>query len=212
MMQIKSFIFNSFQVNAYLLFDETGQCLLVDAACSEPEERKKLTDFIGNHQLALTHHINTHCHIDHVLGNHFIAETFHVFPQYHKKGEPMLKMVQEIGLSFGYRLPPAPLAKQFLEEGDEIRFGNSVLKVFYTPGHAEGSICLYSEKNGFVITGDVLFKETIGRTDLPSGDFEQLMKSIQTKLFTLPEETIVYPGHGPETNIGYEKVNNPFIR
>lgn len=211
-MQIKCFVFNNFQVNTYLLYDETHQCMIIDAACFEPHENKELSDFIEKHQLILTRYINTHCHIDHVLGSPFIANTFRVFPEYHKSGEPFFLTVKEIGRSFGYSLGQMPAAKGYLEDGDEITFGNSSLKVFYTPGHAEGSICLYSEKEGFVITGDVLFKDTIGRTDLPTGNFDQLMCSIKTKLFTLPDNTLVYPGHGPETTIGYEKINNPFIR
>jgi len=212
MIQIKRFIFNTFQVNTYLLFDETRQCLLVDAACYEPEEKNELTRFIEKQNLTLVRYINTHCHIDHVLGSGFIADSFNVFPEYHPSGEPFFLTVKEIALSFGYQFEGVPPAKGYLADGDEVSFGNSALKVLYTPGHAEGSICLYSEKDGFVITGDVLFKDTIGRTDLPSGDFGLLMQSIKTKLFTLPDETLVYPGHGPETTIGYEKINNPFIR
>jgi len=212
MMQIQCFVFNNFQVNTYLLFDETRQCTIVDAACFEPHEKKELSDFIENNKLILTRYINTHCHIDHILGSQFIAEKYHIYPEYHPSGEPFLMTAREIGMSFGYQLSHVPAAKGFLNEGDEVKIGNSSLKVLYTPGHAEGSICLYAEKEGFVITGDVLFKDTIGRTDLPSGDFNQLMHSIKAKLFTLPDETLVYPGHGPETNIGYEKVNNPFIR
>ncbi len=212
MIQIECFVFNNFQVNTYLLYDETQQCLLVDAACYDPREKKELSDFIGNHQLTLTRYINTHCHIDHVLGSQFIAETYNIDPEYHQSGEPFFLTLKEIGMSFGYQIDRVPTAKGYIKDGDEIRFGTSILKVLYTPGHAEGSICLYAKEDGFVITGDVLFKDTIGRTDLPSGNFNQLMNSIKMKLFTLPDETLVYPGHGPETSIGYEKVNNPFIR
>ena len=120
--------------------------------------------------------------------------------------------LKEMGSSFGYRIDKIPETARYLEDGETITWGNAGLKVLYTPGHAEGSVCFYNENQGFVITGDVLFKDTIGRTDLPSGDFNQLMTSIKTRLFTLPANTIVYPGHGPETTIGYEMENNPFIR
>ena len=184
----------------------------MDAACYDNSEKKEVIDFIEKNKLTLVRHINTHCHIDHVLGNSFIADTFQVYPEYHKGSTPFLFTAREIGLSFGYRLDRIPEAKSYLQDGDDVTFGNSGLKVFYTPGHAEGSICLYSEKQGFVITGDVLFKDSIGRTDLPGSDFNTLMESIRKKLFTLPDDTVVYPGHGPETTIGYEKMNNPFIR
>jgi len=156
--------------------------------------------------------INTHCHIDHILGNGFIDRTYGIRPEYNKAGDPFFLTAKEIGLSFGYKLDGIPEPAGFLKDGDIIRFGNSELKVLETPGHAAGSICLYSEKEGFVITGDVLFRETIGRTDLPSGDFDLLMSSIKTKLFTLPPQTVAWPGHGPETTISNEMVNNPFIR
>jgi len=212
MIGIAQFVFNSFMVNNYILYDETKECIVVDAACYDNSEKKELTGFIEKNRLKLVRNINTHCHIDHVLGNQLIADTFQVYPEYHKDSIPFFYTAREIGKSFGYTFDRIPDVKGYLQEGDEVTFGNSVLKVLYTPGHAEGSICLYSEKQGFVITGDVLFKDTIGRTDLPGSDFNKLMESIRKKLFTLPDDTIVYPGHGPETTIGYEKMNNPFIR
>lgn len=183
----------------------------MDAACYDNSEKQTFTDFIKTNGLKPVRNINTHCHIDHVLGNQFMADTFQVYPEFHKDSLPYFKTSKEIGISFGYRIEQLPNAKAYLEDGDIVKFGNSELKVLYTPGHAEGSICLYNEKQGFVITGDVLFKDTVGRTDLPGSDFEKLMKSIKTKLFTLPDDTVVYPGHGSETTIGYEKINNPYI-
>jgi len=199
-------------VNSYILFDETRECIVVDAACYDDSEKKEFTEYIEQNQLKIVRHINTHCHIDHILGNNFVVNKFHIYPEYHKDGLPFFSTAKGIGMTFGYDIDIAPDAKDYLKEGDEVKFGNSHLKVFYTPGHAEGSICLYCEKQGFVITGDVLFKDTIGRTDLPGSDFNKLMESIKKKLFTLPDDTVVYPGHGPETTIGYEKMNNPFIR
>jgi len=212
MISIQKFVFNSFMVNTYLLYDESGECIIVDPACYEEREKQELKNFLSINKLTLVRNVNTHCHIDHILGNGFIAETFSIFPEYHKSSVPFFYIAKEIAGSFGYNMNHIPEPKGFLDESETITFGKSELKVFYTPGHAEGSVCFYNKLQGFVITGDVMFRDTIGRTDLPSGDFNLLMKSIREKLFTLPDETVVYPGHGPETSIGYEKVNNPFIR
>ncbi|MCX6303884.1 MAG: MBL fold metallo-hydrolase [Bacteroidetes bacterium] len=212
MIKIKNFVFNTFMVNSYILYDETGECIIIDAACYEPGEEQEVTGFIAGNKLHLVRNLNTHCHIDHVLGNNFIAQTYKIFPEYHENSLMFFHTLKEIGSSFGYAVDKVPEPTRFLIDGETILWGNSSLKVLYTPGHAEGSVCLYNEDRGFVITGDVLFKDTIGRTDLPSGNFDQLMNSIRTRLFTLPPETIVYPGHGPVTSIGYEMENNPFIR
>jgi len=212
MIHLQKMTFNSFMVNTYLLYDETGACIIIDAACYDVEEQQEVKDFLTKHHLKLVRNLNTHCHVDHVLGNPFIAGSFQVFPEYHQHSLPFFRTIREIGSSFGYTIDQQPEPARFLVEDETIHWGNSSLKVLFTPGHAAGSVCFYNENQGFVITGDVLFKDTIGRTDLPSGDFNQLMKSIKTKLFTLPPNTIVYPGHGPETQIGYEMENNMFIR
>jgi hydroxyacylglutathione hydrolase len=212
MISIQQFVFNSFMVNTYLLSDESGECVIIDPACNEEREEQELKAFLERNKLKLVRNINTHCHVDHILGNGYIAETFGIFPEYHKAAVPFFYTAKEIANSFGFNLDHIPEPKGFLDEGKKVTFGNSELTVFYTPGHADGSVCFYNEPNGFVITGDVMFRDTIGRTDLPTGDFNLLMKSIKEKLFTLPDETTVYPGHGPETTIGYEKINNPFIR
>jgi glyoxylase-like metal-dependent hydrolase (beta-lactamase superfamily II) len=212
MIRIKLFTFNAFSENTYILSDETGECVIVDAGCYEEQEQQELVNYIEGHKLKPVHNILTHCHIDHILGIAFIAGKFDLLPEYHKESEPFLVSAGEIAGSFGYQLKSIPGPKGFLDESKPVLFGTSSLKVLYTPGHADGSVCFYNAKDGFVITGDVLFRETIGRTDLPSGNFDLLMSSIRQKLFTLPDETVVYPGHGPETTIGFEKVNNPFIR
>jgi len=199
-------------VNTYVLYDETREAVIIDAACEESFEKQGLSDFIGDAGLKIVRNISTHCHIDHILGNPYIFEKYGIRPEFHKAGLPFLIPAKDIALNFGLTLQDLPEPAAYFQEGDEIRFGNSSVTVLYTPGHADGSVCFYSSADGFVITGDVLFKDTIGRTDLPSGDFDKLMNSIKTKLFTLPEDTVVYPGHGPETKIGYEMVNNPFIK
>jgi hydroxyacylglutathione hydrolase len=212
MVTVKKFVFNDFQVNTYLLFDSNRDCVIIDAACYSAEEKDQLTTFIKENKLKLVRNINTHCHIDHILGNGFIAEEYGIFPEYHEESVVFFLTAQEIGRSFGYDTRKFPDPEGFIQQGDTITYGENCLKVLYTPGHADGSVCFYDEKNGFVVTGDVLFRDTIGRTDLPTGNFDLLMKSIGEKLFVLPDETIVYAGHGPETTIGYEKRNNQFIR
>ncbi|MEI7490742.1 MAG: MBL fold metallo-hydrolase [Bacteroidota bacterium] len=212
MIQLERFTFNTFMVNTYVLYDETKEAVIVDAACYEPFEKQGLADFIADSGLKIVRHLNTHCHIDHILGSLFVAGKYGVRPEFHKAGLPFLTEAKTIAQTFGYSFDGLPEPGGFLEDGDLINFGNSSLRVLYTPGHADGSVCFYCEADGFVITGDVLFRDTVGRTDLPSGDFELLMESIKTKLFTLPEDTVVYPGHSGETTIGYEMVNNPFIK
>jgi glyoxylase-like metal-dependent hydrolase (beta-lactamase superfamily II) len=212
MIKIEQFVFNTFMVNSYILYDETGDAILIDAACYEPGEKQELVVFLDQQKLRLVRNLNTHCHVDHVLGNDFIATTFGVHPEYHEKSALFFFTLKEMASSFGYTVTAIPEPARFLSNGEFVRWGNSSLKVIYAPGHAEGSVCFYNEEQRFVITGDVLFKDTIGRTDLPTGDYNKLMQSIKTGLFTLPEETVVYPGHGPETTIGYEMANNPFIR
>jgi len=212
MIQIERFTFNAFQVNTYVLYDETKEAVIVDAACYEPFEMKGLDDFIHDAGLKIVRNINTHCHIDHILGNQYVFEKYDIRPEYHQAGGPFFTEARAIAGNFGFVIRDIPEPAAYLNEGDAVIFGKSSLTVLYTPGHADGSVCFYSAADGFVITGDVLFRDTIGRTDLPSGDYDKLMESIKTKLFTLPGDTVVYPGHGQETSIGYEIVNNPFIK
>lgn len=212
MITIKTFVFNPFLLNSYVLSDETAEALLVDPACNGQKEENRLAEFLEANHLKPVRNINTHCHVDHVLGNDFIERKYSLLPECHQAGIPFILRAGDIAATFGIRLSRIPHPVSFFEDGDLIRWGNSVLKVLYTPGHADGSICLYNEEQGFVLSGDVLFRDSVGRTDFPTGDLDLLMKSIREKLFTLPDDTIVYPGHGQETTIGYEKRNNPFIR
>jgi len=212
MIKIQKFVFNMFQVNSYILQDDSGECVIIDAACYEITEKQEVKEFIEKNNLKLVRNLNTHCHVDHIFGNGFIAETFGIYPEYHAASVPFLAAAGEIARSFGYAMNEIPVQARYLKDNEKITFGTSVLEVLYTPGHADGSVCFYNKEQGFVITGDVLFRDTIGRTDLPSGNFDLLMKSIREKIFTLPDDTMIYPGHGPETTVGYEKQNNQFIR
>lgn len=210
MLQVQSFVFNPFQENTFVLYDETKECVIFDPGCSDDGERKQLQSFIDHHHLQVKLLLNTHCHIDHVLGNSFIKETYKVNLLIHPADEPTLKAVQVYAPNYGFPLYQHLSPDGFLEEGDYIKVGNQSFTVLFVPGHSPGHVAFYSEANRALIGGDVLFFNSIGRTDLPGGNHELLINSIHTKLFALPDHVKVYPGHGPETTIGYEKKNNPF--
>lgn len=204
-------IFNLFDENTYVLSDETGECVIVDPGMNNETEEKELVDFIKQAGLKPVSILLTHAHIDHILGCQFAVEKFGIQISGHKDCSKFLSQAKVQASTFGIPFKGVPPIDNFLNEGDIVRFGNSALKVLHTPGHADGSLCFYSEKDKFVLSGDVLFNQSIGRTDLPTGDYDLLKYNIWEKLFTLPEETVVYPGHGPETSIGFEKINNPFV-
>jgi hydroxyacylglutathione hydrolase len=210
MISVKNFVFNPFGVNTFILSDETKDCVIIDPACYDDAERKALTNYIEVNKLKPVRMFNTHCHVDHILGNAFISGEYHLPAEIHKAGLPLIGNIKGYGLMFGLNVDEFPLPEKFVDEDQIIKFGKSSLKVLYLPGHADGSIAFYSEE-GFVFVGDVLFNGSIGRTDLPSGNHEMLLKNIEDKLFTLPAITKVYCGHGPETTIGFEKENNPFF-
>ena len=211
-MKIKTFTFNQFQENTFVISDNTSDCIIIDPGCYLQEEKNELENYIIENKLKPIYLINTHCHIDHILGNNFISKRWGLDLTANKKDLDLLKNSQEIAKMYGFvNFEPSPLPKKFLDEGDIIKFGNSELNILFTPGHAPGHISLYSKKYDFILSGDVLFKHSIGRTDLPGGDFNVLINSIKNKLFTLNNETIVYCGHGPSTTIGEEKKHNPFL-
>jgi len=211
-MTIKTFTFNPFQENTYLLFDETNEAVLIDAGCIFEAEKQQLKRFIEQNNLTLKRVINTHLHLDHQFGNKFCFDTYGLSPEACEEDEYLLANVIAQAKTFGFPIDEEaqPLGA-YLVEGQEIKFGNSSLKTIHVPGHSPGSMALYSEKEGFLIAGDVLFQGSIGRTDLPKGDYATLILSITKKLLTLPDSTVVYCGHGPATTIGSEKVNNPYL-
>ncbi|MTI32591.1 MBL fold metallo-hydrolase [Xanthovirga aplysinae] len=210
MIEIKSFTFNPFMENTYLLFDETKECIVVDPGCYENHEKQELTEFISNKELKVVQLLNTHCHIDHVLGNQFIKDTYGVELAIHPSDTPTLKSVEVYAPQYGFPNYQTNVAESFLEEGNKIRFGNSELEILFVPGHAPGHVAFFNQKQQMLVSGDVLFQNSIGRTDLPGGDFDTLINSIQQKLFPLGDEITVYAGHGPTTTIGHEKHHNPF--
>ena len=213
MIKIQSFTFNGFQENTYVLFDESKKCIIIDPGCYEQNEKLELVRFIVDNELEPVKLINTHCHIDHVLGNRFVAEKWSLDLEMHELDLPTLRSVKDYCQLYGFHnYEESPEPSTFLKEGDKIHFGNSSLDVLFAPGHAPGHIVLYSKEQHFVIGGDVLFQMSIGRTDLPGGDYDTLISSIKDKLLPLDEQTKVYCGHGPSTTIGFEKANNPFLK
>ena len=214
MISIASFVFNEFSENTFVLYDESKECLIFDPGCYTQSERDELAAFVEKNELKPVRLINTHCHVDHVFGNAFVAEKYDLGLEIHKGEEPVLEHYMRIASMYGFTDAQAsPVPSAFLKEEEEIVFGNnSKLKMLFTPGHSPASLSFYSQANGFVIAGDVLFNGSIGRTDLPGGDFKTLMASIFSELLPLGDETKVYCGHGPSTTIGHERRYNPFLK
>ena len=211
MFQIKVLTFNPVQENTYVLYNEHNECIIIDPGCYFDKEKEELKSFIVKNQLRPKMLLNTHCHLDHVFGNKYIAEEYKLTLQIHKKEEELLRMAPASGLMFNLPFDNYKGELVFLKEGDVVSLRNDKLEVIHAPGHSPGSICFYCEHQKFIIGGDVLFYNSIGRTDLPGGSHEDLVRNIREKLFKLPEEVKVYSGHGPETTIGEEMKSNPFL-
>ena len=211
MISVKTIVFNNFAVNTYILHDESKNAIIIDPACSNKGELNTLTQYILNNQLTPVKIINTHGHIDHIVGVQKVADQYKIPFLMHEADAPLLGTAREMGLLFGFQVDEIPTPTSFLNEGDIVEFGNSQLKVFHVPGHSPGSIVFYSKNDDFVIAGDVLFSGSIGRTDLPGGDYNTLISGIKNKLLTLPAKTIVYSGHGSSTTIHVEHDTNPFL-
>jgi hydroxyacylglutathione hydrolase len=210
MLRIQPFVFNPFQENTFVLFDETKKCIIIDPGCYEESEKEELASFIRQQELDVKFLLNTHCHIDHILGNSYVKEKYGVKLLISKLEEPVLMSVKVYAPNYGFMQYHEASPDAYLKEGDVVKFGNTNLNVIFVPGHSPGHIAFYDPENQVLIGGDVLFFNSIGRTDLPGGDYNTLINSIHQKLFTLPDQITVYPGHGPETTIGYEKRANPF--
>lgn len=212
MLTVKFFEFNPIMENTYILYNETGQCCIIDPGCYYEAERQILKNFIEEKNLSPIYLLNTHCHLDHVFGNKFVSETWGLPLFIHETEKNVLSFAPKSAELYGLPFDNYNDEMIYLEEGDIIKIGDDELKVLFTPGHSPGSISFYNEKGGFLISGDVLFSGSIGRTDLPGGDFDTLERSIKTQLYVLPDTTKVYPGHGGGTSIGFEKKNNPFVQ
>jgi hydroxyacylglutathione hydrolase len=212
MLTVQSFTFNPVQENTYVLYNEKGQCCIIDPGCYFASEEGTLTGFIHQNNLSPTLLLNTHCHLDHIFGNRFIGRTYNLTLHLHPQEKAVLEYGPATGQAWGMPFDNYDGELVFIDEGQSIRMGDDELHILFTPGHSPGSVSFYSKEAKFVIGGDVLFNGSVGRTDLPGGDFSILEESIKTKLYTLPEDTVVYPGHGDSTTIGDEMKTNPFVK
>lgn len=210
MITVKSFVFNPFSENTYVVSDETRKALVIDPGCYESHEKKELDTYIAKEQLEIAYLLNTHCHIDHVLGNDHVKSKYDPPFLIHKNEVPVLKAVGSYASNYGFAKYQEVLPDGFLSEKDKLEWGKSKFEILFLPGHAPGHVGFYNAEEKILISGDVLFERSIGRTDLPGGDMDTLIESIQKKLFKLPDDTVVYTGHGNETTIGVEKISNPF--
>jgi len=208
---IKTFHFNFIQVNTLVIHDETNEAVIVDPGNSNPQEDAALLEYIQKENLTIKCIVNTHPHIDHVLGNSFCKKSFNAPLCAHKAGLPIYQQSIAYGSTFGFTQTEFPTPDQFISENDHIIFGYQKWSILETFGHADGSVCFYDAENKYVIVGDVLFEGGIGRTDLPTGNYNMLISNIQNKLMTLPDEVLVIPGHADMTTIQIEKESNPYL-
>lgn len=211
MLHVKSFVFSPIQENTYVLFNDNGDALMIDPGCYFPNEQKQLQQFLSDKKLTPIQLLNTHCHLDHVFGNKWVHDTYNLELHIHPLEEKVLAFAPQSGQAWGMPFENYDGPLHFIHEGEQIHLGEEVLDILWAPGHSPGSICFYHEKQKILIGGDVLFRESIGRTDLPGGNHATLLNSIREQLFTLPDDVVVYSGHGIPTKIGYEKEHNPFL-
>ncbi len=211
MVTLKTFVFNPFRVNSFVAYDETGECIIIDASCSESYEYAELFRFIDSASLKPLAVLNTHGHVDHLTGTAKVCGKYGIPFRIHGEDEFLVDRALESGMMFGLKPEKPPRPDSPISDGETIRFGNTEVQAFHAPGHSPGSVVFYFREEGLLVTGDVLFAGSIGRTDLPGGDYDQLIKSIRSKILVLPGETKVFPGHGPETTVERERLTNPFL-
>ena len=211
-MNIYKLVFSPIDVNTYVLADESGDCAVIDCGCYDDSEFSGLVNLIESKKLTPVLLLNTHCHLDHIFGNRMFYEKFGLIPRYCELEEANRRNAPQHAMLFGLSIEDSPGSGEYISHGDEICFGTVNLKALHVPGHTAGTIAFYSQRDGCVFTGDSLFAGSIGRTDLPGGDFQTLINSIKNNLLTLPPETVVYSGHGQETTIEREALTNPYLR
>ncbi|MEL6132568.1 MAG: MBL fold metallo-hydrolase [Bacteroidota bacterium] len=212
MLRVYTFTFNPYQENTYLIADTKGDCAIIDPGCYTASEQQKLVNFIEKASLNPVLLLNTHGHIDHMLGNRFVKRTYDIPFHTHRLVVDELKSVPSYAAMFGMTAEESPEPDHFLEEGDVVEVGSEKLQVLFTPGHSPGHISFFHKASQQLFSGDVLFQNSIGRVDLPGGDYETLMSSIVRKILPLGQLVIVYPGHGDQTTIAAEAQHNPYIR
>lgn len=212
MFQIQTFVFNFASENTYVLFNENKNAWLIDPGNMNEQETQAISNFITENNLKIEKILLTHAHIDHVLGLQWAFDTFKVPVTMHQEDQEVLDMLQASGARFGFQIPAVKIDTEYINEGDELDFDGEKFKIYHVPGHSPGSVVYHNETQKFMISGDVLFEGSIGRTDLYKGNYDQLIEGIKTKLFVLNEETQVFSGHGNPTTIGFEKQYNPFLK
>jgi glyoxylase-like metal-dependent hydrolase (beta-lactamase superfamily II) len=212
MFQLQSFEFSPIQENTYLLYNELNDCIIIDPGCYFEEEREMLANFIQSKNLKPVLLLNTHCHLDHVFGNKFVAEKYGLIPHIHPLEKKLLEYAPTSGLMYNMPFDNYIGELEYIDEGSILKAGEDELVAIFTPGHSPGSLSFYCKKQSFIISGDVLFQRSVGRTDLPGGDHAILIKSIQEKLMVLPDETVVHSGHGPSTTVIAERNGNPYLK
>jgi len=211
MANVRSFVNNPYQENTYILYDASGECVIIDPGMYTSNEQNTVVRFIKDNSLTPVLLLNTHCHIDHVLGNKFVFDQYSLKPQFNIGESDTLAAVIAYAPAMGFRYDASPVPDTFLPEEGFVTFGNTELQLIFAPGHSPAHLCFYDKDANILIGGDVLFRNSIGRTDLPGGNHNLLIKNIKEKLLLLPDDCTVYPGHGPETTIGYEKQHNPYL-
>ncbi len=211
MISIESIEFNPLGENTYILYDETKEAVIIDPGCNEDEEKEELDQLILSKGLTIKYLLNTHCHVDHVLGNYHVKEKYQVPLLIHELELPQLRAVKIYAPNYGFYEYQETEPDQFIDEGHQIKFGNSTLEIVFVPGHAPGHIAFYNLQENFCVGGDVLFLSSVGRSDLPGGDHKTLIKSIKEKIMVWPDDVKIHPGHGPVTTIGRERMYNPYI-
>jgi len=211
MITIQKFVVNPLGENSYILSDETGQCVFVDPGFYYTEEKEEVKEYIAVNQLKPVMIANTHCHFDHILGVEFVREQYGIPFYAHAEDAFLVERSVSQAQMFGFDMQEVKPMDGWLHEGETLKFGNTEMKILHVPGHSPGHVVFYSEEENILVVGDVLFYGSIGRTDLPGGNYDTLISGIKTKLLTLPEDVKVYSGHGPETSVGVEKWSNPFL-
>lgn len=211
MIKVGVLLFNPFQENTIVLSDESGECVIVDAGNYNPQEDAALSKYITDNGLKPVMAVNTHGHVDHMLGVNYVKETYGIPFAIHGKDKFLIDSAPTHGAIYGFKVDKVPTVDIDLEGQKELKFGNTVFQIIETPGHTPGHVAFYNSDNKLLLTGDTLFRESIGRTDLPGGDYSWIMRSILDKLIPLGDDVHFYPGHGMESTIGHESLYNPFV-
>ncbi len=212
MIQVKTFYVNDLRECCYVVYDQTKECVIIDPGIQTESEQNRISKFIETNELKPVKLLNTHGHFDHIMGNAFVVKSWNIPTYIHQEDKGQLERAEQYCQMFGYTIEQPPLDTIDLVDGEDVTFGESKLAIIHTPGHTRGGVCFYSAPDHIIFTGDSLFAGSIGRTDLPGGDYDALMDSLLNKVCILHPDTVVYPGHGPETSIGVELRTNPFLR